>query len=261
MDALLAKLTWTDVVAILGALAWLPVVVGWFQRPKITLIPGGVVEIGFTGMGAIFNPSLAFRTEKRDALVVSVSFEVQHEKGQRAVFKSGQFAETPGVTQSTTGESAIHSRVQAVRAVVLTPTTIAERKIMCQESTYQEKWDKLVDAYFTAINRIRLTVPDAGKWKEGVLQSPERHACKEFMTKALFWQAGTYRAVASAKASELRKPATATFTFTLSEADIALLTSNIAHLDGELDRILQQAMDPAAKVAPFAWHWVYPAVR
>lgn len=49
----------TFILSILGALAWMPIIIQWVQnwlkKPKITIIFGQETEIGFTELGPIFN--------------------------------------------------------------------------------------------------------------------------------------------------------------------------------------------------------------
>src|SRR5258708_7204841 len=86
-------LGWSDIVALVGAAAWLPQLWRFFQRPKVTPIAGGRIEIGFSNLGPIFNPKVAFRVERREALVTGIEFRVTHEKGQNTQFKCMQLIE------------------------------------------------------------------------------------------------------------------------------------------------------------------------
>lgn len=251
-------LRWVDVAAVIGALAWLPYIVRFFWRPRITIIPGAQIEIGYTGLGPILNPSLAFRTERRDALVTAVWFEVVHERGQRAEFRGVQLVETPGVTQSTTGESAVHQRTQAAVAVVLTPATIAERKVNCQEANHLMRYEPLIVGFQTAIRRVQNA--NAQQWQETVLQSPECQALRDFLLNEFFWQTGNYKVAVFAKVAELRAPATATFSFSLNEAQVRLLRGNQQGIDWELRRITGEHVQQPAP-PQFKWQWLYPTVK
>ena len=67
-----------EVLAILGASAWLPQLVVFiskkFSKPKLTIIPDKDVEIGFTSLGPIFNIQIAFLAEKKKQIDRTYNF-------------------------------------------------------------------------------------------------------------------------------------------------------------------------------------------
>ncbi|MFO1503493.1 MAG: hypothetical protein U1F39_06720 [Steroidobacteraceae bacterium] len=249
-------LRWADVVAIVGALAWLPYIIRLFLKPRVTIIPGGTIEIGFTGLGPIVNPSLAFRTEHKDALVAAIEFDVAHQRGQRATFRAVQLHETGAMTQSTSGESAVHQRTQSTVAIVLTPASIAERKVVCQEREHLATYQQRLVAYQAAVRRVQNN--DAERWLADAMASPECHALRDFWTGEFFWQPGRYTVTARAKVAELSTEATTSFAFELTDAQIQLLRSNQVGLEWELVRIARAAGVPNINgPETFKWHWEY----
>lgn len=133
----------TDIIAIVGAAAWLPQLWRFFQKPRVTPIVGGQVEIGFTEFGPIFNPKVAFRAERRDALVSAINFVVRHERGQEAMFRATMLVEIGSSGQYSSGQEFSQQRVQEVVALVLTPTSIVERKIGTREAECLREWEQL----------------------------------------------------------------------------------------------------------------------
>ena len=97
-------LGWSDIVALVGAAAWLPQIWRFLQKPKVTPIVGGQVEIGFTHLGPVFNPKVAFRAQRRDALVTGIQYRLQHERGQTPIVYR------PGQRQSISAASAVGPR-------------------------------------------------------------------------------------------------------------------------------------------------------
>ncbi|MGU3359688.1 hypothetical protein ACLBWX_05070 [Methylobacterium sp. M6A4_1b] len=74
-----------DIVAYIGAAAWLPQIIGWgvkaFSKPKVRLMPDRSLSVGFTSFGPIFNLHIAFASERKDALLEELSVHLRHEAG------------------------------------------------------------------------------------------------------------------------------------------------------------------------------------
>jgi len=86
-----------DWLAILGALAWTPHLIGilnsWLTKSKIRIITQKNVEIGFTTFGQIFNLRLAFAVENKDIVITDLKVKLRHESGEEKTF------EWQGITQ------------------------------------------------------------------------------------------------------------------------------------------------------------------
>ena len=250
-------LSWTALIALIGAGAWIPHVVKHFQRPRVTAIPGSAIEIGWTGLGPILNPTLAFRTERRDALVTAVTFDIRHESGQSERFVSQTMRETPGRSQSSTGEIAVMTREHSAGVVVVTPTSISECHIACRTEKDMQKVDELMVRYEAAVRRVVDPDPDA-RFRV-LMQTPEAQALQEYWDSRFIWQAGKYSCVCRVAVAELKESATVEFEFDIRGEQIALLKSNSAGLKYELLRIAG-ALPPSGP-KQFNWAWIYPQVR
>jgi hypothetical protein len=259
MIGVLSAIDWTKVAAFLGALAWLPHLVRWFIRPRVTIIPGVSVEIGFTALGPLFNPTLAFLTERRAALITRITFDVTHEKGQRATFLAQQLVETAGSTQNSAGDYALHSRTHSVIAVAMIPGQISERKINCRESSGLTRHEVLVADYQNAVRRTR--DPDMMKWAAAAATSPECHALRKFWANEAVWQTGNYTVVARARVDELGREVTTQFSLTIPDEHIRLLSANAGGLDYELKGIFADIAQEPRDPPRYAWQWIYPAIR
>ncbi len=57
------NLNTTDIVAYLGAAAWLPQILNWifiyFTKPAVTITPDKFASLGYTTFGSIFNLRLS----------------------------------------------------------------------------------------------------------------------------------------------------------------------------------------------------------
>ena len=87
-----------EILAILGALAWLPQVFIWIRnslaKTKMTIISDKEFEIGYTSFGPILNVRLAFLAEGKKALIRTVELELTHEKNDTQKFSWDWFEET-----------------------------------------------------------------------------------------------------------------------------------------------------------------------
>ncbi len=248
-------LGWSDVVALVGAAAWLPQLWRFFQRPKVTPIAGGQVEIGFSNLGPIFNPKVAFRVERREALVTAIECQITHEKGQKTQFKCMQLIEQGVRSESTSGEKAVHQRQQDVVALVLNPMSIVERKVACQEVTCLERLENLKIQLYGTVDRLR----DASAvWIDNVIRSSDYTIISKFLQDSFIWQAGTYRVDCSVWVGGQKHRAKCQFRFVLGDTSIVLLRKNFEIIADDFKRGLTPT-DPN-EPKPQGLNWVYANV-
>ena len=80
----------TFILALLGALAWLPqiiyVIYKWLVRPQLRFVPENTTEIGYSSFGPIINQTFAISSSRKDALIERISLVVIHESGTRHDF-------------------------------------------------------------------------------------------------------------------------------------------------------------------------------
>ena len=78
-------MTPTEIVAYIGAAAWLPQIATWIYRkvvqPIVTIVPDKYAEVGFTSYGPIFNMRMAFSAENKDVIVDGFELLLQHSDG------------------------------------------------------------------------------------------------------------------------------------------------------------------------------------
>ncbi len=83
-------MSFTDIAAVVGALAWLPpIVIGlraWLTKPVVRVITQPVPEVGFTTYGPILNIRVALTVTHKDLVVTGIRLVVTHESGERTVF-------------------------------------------------------------------------------------------------------------------------------------------------------------------------------
>ena len=249
-----AGLRWTDIVALVGAAAWLPQLWRLLQRPRVTPIVGGQIEVGFTILGPLFNPKIAFRTERRPALVTGIDYSVRHERGQVTDFRCVQLIEHGSQSESSSGETAVHQRAQDVVAIVLVPTMIVERKTVSREISCWQNLERLNIALGRAVDRLR--GPGAA-WIRDVERSAEYVEIRQFLVDAFVWQPGEYTVRCTVTVAGQRSRPTCEFRFVLGETAVAALRENTATLEHNFRESLIPGA-PGEKKAPMLFKWVYP---
>src|SRR5438552_1401956 len=76
-----------EVAAIIGAASWVPQVTSWITgkvtQPILRVIPSRVPEIGYSGVGPVFNLTCSILVDKKDAIIDRATVTVEHERGQQ----------------------------------------------------------------------------------------------------------------------------------------------------------------------------------
>ena len=113
-----------DWIAIVGAAAWVPQLVGWIVRrlatPRIRVIPGRSPEIGYTSFGPIFNLPCAISVARKDAIVERITATVTHQNGQSTEFRWTSLSETFSQVRSAEGLTEVGRNQPAVALKVST---------------------------------------------------------------------------------------------------------------------------------------------
>jgi hypothetical protein len=95
-----------NVVAIIGAAAWTPQIITWIYRfctkPIITLYLHKTCQIGYTGLGPIFNIDLALMSERKAITLNNFSVNIKHENGASYLFEWDGISESLSEIQSPT---------------------------------------------------------------------------------------------------------------------------------------------------------------
>lgn len=261
-----AGLRWSDIVALVGAAAWLPQLWRFLQKPKVTPIVGGQIELGFTSLGPVFNPKIAFRVERRVALVIGIDFKVVHERGQVTNFKCTQLVEYGSQSESTSGEKAVHQRQQDVVAIVLNPVAIVERKVNSREANCLHRLEELNIDLARAIDRMR---SDAADWIDQLQRSREYADISKFLEDSFLWRAGKYSVECFVTVAGQSQPSRCSFQFILGDKSVALLKDNIQIIEEKFRTSLLPPPPPVQVVysssplppKPREFNWIYANVQ
>lgn len=87
-----------DIVAILGALAWLPQIISWIynwmKKPKISIYHDGEAEVGYIKNGNAFNLRFSFLARDKHALIDDIELVLIDKDGAHHTLKWMWYSET-----------------------------------------------------------------------------------------------------------------------------------------------------------------------
>lgn len=98
-----------DVIAILGALAWLPQIFSWIynwlKKPKLSIYHDGEAEVGYIKNGNAFNLRFSFLARDKHALIDDIELVLTDKDGAHHTLKWMWYSETFYELQGPAGNS------------------------------------------------------------------------------------------------------------------------------------------------------------
>lgn len=224
-----------DIVALIGAAAWIPQIIEWlnkaFTKPKLEMLTSKAFHIGYSDIGPFVGWAASFSAEQRDALIKKILLTVRHEKGEERSFIWDHIRET-------------FFQLQAGKDVgnFYRPTEVLALKVPVE--TLTERIVTFSDPEFTASLRDRLaSVRDYHKYShtesdqpESLMKSKEVIQAQEFFAGNMYWREGRYTFEVEMQIVG-RKSHRQSFMGTFSREDIEKLQSNIPLFQSHLRAI------------------------
>lgn len=255
-------MTTTEIVAYIGAAAWLPQIMTWLYRalvkPKIVIVPDAYAEVGFTALGPIFNIRLAFHCERKAAVVDGFELHMRHEDGDKREFRWSGLSETFSEIRDNSGNHQIVSRDQTPIALKVGTESLVEKFVRFQEPRYhqsiQPAYSKL-QAFFNFQKRT-----DGTGYVQKVLDSQELYDLSDIRSNSFWWKPGRYDVtiwLSSPSKFQLDNPH---FTFSLTLINVELLRQNVDTLSVDIRNIIQSNL-PDFQAQPINWNWANVSVQ
>ena len=134
-------MTPTEIIAYIGAAAWLPHIISWIYKKvaisTIKIIPAREIELGYSSYGSIFNLNLVLSTVKKDILIEKIEVLLKHEDGDQHRFSWQGLRETISELTNTSGERVVQEKDQLAIAVRLTTAALVEKFVRFQEERFK----------------------------------------------------------------------------------------------------------------------------
>jgi hypothetical protein len=244
-----------DRLAILGALAWVPHLVGmvkdWLAKSKVRVITQRQVEIGFTTFGSIFNLRLAFSVENKDIVISEIKIRLIHESGEERIFEWQGITQHMGKMTLPGAQSMPFEKEQSVLAIKLNQKDIEERFVRFQEPAFL---NKQLEFASKAAKKLSYLKAEDRYDAESFLREPEMIDLYNFNKHAFSWKSGNYKVAIEMQSPEEFDLVDNIRVFNLSPLDIEKLEKNKDFLEQDYKRIV---LNEEEKVV---WQWCNPTL-
>lgn len=247
----------TDIVAYLGAAAWIPQIIGWFYnlftKPVVTIIPEKAVSIGYTTFGPIFNLRLSINVDKKDTLVDFLGVEICHENGAKHNFEWIGMTEFFSEVKNNSGENQIIQRDIIPISIKLNTLSLTERFFRFQDSAFIKSNKIELDALTEVQQYMRRQNKN---YHDDFLKSKKFEDYLKFNRAKFFWQAGKYTAIFDVRSPTAIKFKKKFFKFELSQDNVDMLKHNLEEVKTDIECIIKKPDLPDFDGHPGNWMWL-----
>ena len=248
-------MTFLDVVAILGALAWTPhifkVISNIFSVAKVRVIAQRTTEIGFTTFGPIFNIRLAFAVETKDIVISEIKLRLTHEGGDEKLFSWQGIVQHMG--RMTLPNAVMpYEKESSVLAIKLNQKDIEERFIRFQDPLYI---DGQREYLYRADKKRSYLIAESKYDPKAFLREPEMAEIYNFNKHSFPWKIGKYCVKIEISSPEKFKVIDNKFEFNLSSMEVEMLQKNKEFLELDYKRFVYVPLEDNEE---FEWQWVNP---
>ena len=226
-----------ELIAVLGALAWLPQIYvllsSHFIKPEVKIITESNIDIGYTTYGPIINTSLALVSEKKKALIEKIEIEITHENNDTQKFTWKWFEETLHVVDLPNSGGSIPTRKnQTAIAINIAKDELIERKIGFQQNSFQS-FQKIKDQL--CIEEV-LNIEKAGKPRTDLTATRSYNDLRDVYQNGFNWKVGEYLISFKVFEQTVESPFMYSSKFKLTSLDLKRLKPNIESCFMVIDR-------------------------
>lgn len=245
-----------DIVAILGALAWLPQIISWvynwMKKPKISIYHDGEAEVGYIKNGNAFNLRFSFLTREKHALIDDIELILTDKDGAHHTLKWMWYSETFYELQGPAGNSTMAKQQNAI-AINAFRDVLIEKFIGFQSVPFLEKRKQLAYKLTTLIENQRTN----GEINiDAIKRSHEYNELIRLYKNSLLWKSGEYSAVAKIHIADTNEIIEHKFNFRLSDLEIDTLNKNIEFAKS----LVECEFIDAEKQLAGTWLWAKPSI-
>lgn len=245
-----------DIIAILGALAWLPQIISWIynwlKKPKISIYHDGEAEVGYIKNGNVFNLRFSFLARDKHALIDDIELVLTDVNGATQILKWMWYSETFYELQGPAGNSIMAKQQNAI-AINAFKDVLIEKFIGFQSVSFLEKKKQLAYKLTTIVENQKI---NGNVNIDDIKRSNKYNELIRLYKNSLFWKAGDYSAVARIHVADTNEIINHNFKFRLSELEIDTLNKNIEFAKSVVD---YEFVDTTQQLTG-SWLWAKPTI-
>lgn len=246
-----------DIIAILGALAWLPQIISWaynwIKKPKLSVYHDGEAEIGYIKNGNAFNLRFSFLARDKHALIDDIELVLTDKDGAHHTLKWMWYSETFYELQGPAGNSIMAKQQNAI-AINAFKDVLIEKFIGFQSISFIEARKQLAYRLTTFVENQK---NNGDVDFDAVKRSYEYNELIRLYKKSLFWKAGEYSAIARIHIADTNETIEHSFKFRLSDLEIDTLNKN-----KELTKsVIEHEFINTNQQLTGSWLWVKPTIE
>jgi hypothetical protein len=241
----------------LGAAAWLPPIIFLIYRstikPKVTIVPGKLVEIGYTAYGPIFNLRLTISAARKAAIIDYMGASIQHiEDGSIYKFEWEGMQETLSQIKNQSGIVQSVEKDYSPIALFLNRLGVIERFFRFQVSSFHFKTEELARSVRDHKEYLKKTKPD---YHTELLNSRQVHELLDHYNQYFFWKTGRYMVTFSIKSLSKATLTKSSYVFDLKPYDVDDLKKNLPLIQIESSNLIKSDIE-GFKPEVVNWNWV-----
>ena len=245
-----------DLVAILGALAWLPQIISWIyhwlQKPMISVYHEEEAEVGFIKFGNAFNIRLSFLARRKHALIDNIELCITDKDGANHTFKWIWYSETLYELQAPTGNATMAKQQNAI-AINAYKDVLIEKFIGFQSSSFLDRRKQLAYKLNSFIeNQSTVGKIDA----DAIRRSNEYNELLRLYKNSMIWKTGDYSAICKIHIADTDTYMQHSFKFRLSDIEVETLKKNIEFARKIID---VEFINPQQQIEG-TWLWTKPSI-
>ncbi|HYX29913.1 MAG TPA: hypothetical protein VE863_15335 [Pyrinomonadaceae bacterium] len=246
----------SDIVAIIGAAAWVPQIVQWvnnaLRKPRVELFSAPTLIVGYTSKGPFLQLTASIASENDDVVVTGVDILARHSTGEERKLTWFSVTESQFNLRAPTGETLSMNRAQTVLAIKATTDTLAEKFIAFHDHAFVAEVQRRISIAKEHYSYLR------GQTEHGAdeaLRSREFAQAEQFLTDNSFWREGTYRLDITISGKQLKEPHRQALQINLSRRDVDVIKKDLVAIKDDLKTEI--AGGPKTNYLP---SWAYPSV-
>lgn len=249
--------SWTLVISLVGAAAWLPhlvmLSVKVLRKPKLTVTPARTCEVGYTELGPIFNIKAALTAEHEDILIDQVEFKIKHESGDVHLFRWHEITEVKGQLIVPGVQSQPIHQVSEAIAIKILPTDFKDLLFRNRLESHTQGLKK----YEYDFNREHRRLVNAGQYNSTTFYTSSYvQDMQAFLQSQMIWKKGKYRVEIAVHNRNQAVTDLPTLAFELSDEDIVLLQVNCSNMPKLLKNMCLTEQEREKQHVPLEWHWL-----